>query len=168
MAAQGREAYARMAKLTHLLPSGGGPLVEDLVDQFERVRGLCDGEQEFLHGALDIYQSRTETKMNYAMERLAVPAVVTLPITALASVYGTNVIVNSRTDFPHVAVVLLGMAAMSPRCCGGRSGRAGGSRAVGRRGCRTEGMEIRRGGRPGGAGRCRSPARAPLGGGVAP
>src|SRR6266540_4025962 len=107
------EALARMAKLTHLLPSGGGPLVEDLVDQFERVRGLCDGEEEFLHGALDIYQSRTETKMNYAMERLAVPAVVTLPITALASVYGTNVIVNSRTDFPHVAVVLLVMAAMS-------------------------------------------------------
>lgn len=113
MAAQGREAYARMAKLTHLLPSGGGPLVEDLVDQFERVRGLCDGEEEFLHGALDIYQSRTETKMNYAMERLAVPAVVTLPITALASVYGMNVIVNNRTDFPHVAVVLLVMAAMS-------------------------------------------------------
>jgi Mg2+ and Co2+ transporter CorA len=113
MAAQGREAYTRMAKLNRLLPPGSGPLVEDLVDQFERVRGLCDGEKEFLHGALDIYQSRTETKMNYAMERLAVLAVVTLPITALASVYGMNVIVNSRTDFPHLAAVLLVMVAMS-------------------------------------------------------
>jgi Mg2+ and Co2+ transporter CorA len=113
MAAQGREAYARMAKLNRLLPEGSGPLVEDLVDQFERVRGLCDGEEDFLHGALDIYQSRTETKMNYAMERLAVLAVVTLPITALASVYGMNVIVNNRTDFPHLTVVLIVMAVMS-------------------------------------------------------
>ncbi len=113
MATQGREAYARMAKLNRLLPEGSGPLVEDLVDQFERVRGLADGEEDFLHGALDIYQSRTETKMNYAMERLAVLAVVTLPITALASVYGMNVIVNSRTDFPHLTVVLIVMALMS-------------------------------------------------------
>jgi Mg2+ and Co2+ transporter CorA len=87
--------------------------VDDLVDQFERVRSLCDGEKEFLHGALDIYQSRTDTKMNYAMERLAVLAVVTLPITALASVYGMNVIVNDHTDFPHLAVVLLVMVTIS-------------------------------------------------------
>jgi Mg2+ and Co2+ transporter CorA len=113
MAAQGRVAYARMAKLTRLLPAGAGPLVEDLVDQFAQVRDLCDGEKEFLHGALDFYQSRTDTKMNYAMERLAVLAVVTLPITALASVYGMNVIVNDHTDFPHVVAVLAVMAAMS-------------------------------------------------------
>jgi len=113
MAAQGREAYARMAKLHRLLPPDSGPLVEDLVDQFERVQGLCDGEKEFLHGALDIYQSRTETKMNYAMERLAVLAVVTLPITALASVYGMNIIVNYHTDFAHLTVVVLVMVAMS-------------------------------------------------------
>ena len=81
--------------------------------QFERVQGLCDGEKEFLHGALDIYQSRTETKMNYTMERLAVLAVVTLPITALASVYGMNIIVNYHTDFAHLTVVVLVMVAMS-------------------------------------------------------
>jgi magnesium transporter len=113
MAAQGREAYSRRARRTRLLPPPPGPLVEDLVDQFERVRGLCDGEEAFLHGALDIYQSRTETKMNYAMERLAVLAVVTLPITALASVYGMNVIVTTHTHFVHLAVVLVVMAAMS-------------------------------------------------------
>ena len=51
--------------------------------------------------------------MTIAAERLAVIAVVTLPITALASVYGMNVIVNDRTDFVHVAIVLAVMAAMS-------------------------------------------------------
>jgi magnesium transporter len=113
MAAQGREAYARMAKLSRLLPAGSGPLVDDLLDQFERVRGLCDGEEAFLLGALDMYRSRTETKMNYAMERLAVLAVVTLPITALASVYGMNIIVNDRTHPVQIAIVLAVMIAMS-------------------------------------------------------
>jgi hypothetical protein len=36
-----------------------------------------------------------------------------LPITALSSVYGMNIIVNDRTDFSHLAVVLVVMAAMS-------------------------------------------------------
>ena len=39
------------------------------------------------------------TKMTIAMERLAVLAAVTLPITTLASVYGMNVIVNDRTEW---------------------------------------------------------------------
>jgi magnesium transporter len=62
---------------------------------------------------VDFYQSRTDAKMNHAMERLAVLAVVTLPVTAVASVYGMNVIVNTRTDLPHLTVVLVLMAAMS-------------------------------------------------------
>ena len=36
--------------------------------------------------------------MTIAMERLAVLAAVTLPMTALASIYGMNVIVNDPTD----------------------------------------------------------------------
>jgi Mg2+ and Co2+ transporter CorA len=39
--------------------------------------------------------------------------VLTLPITALSSVYGMNIIVNDRTDFPHLAVVLAAMIAIS-------------------------------------------------------
>jgi Mg2+ and Co2+ transporter CorA len=40
-------------------------------------------------------------------------AAVTLPITALSSIYGMNVIVNDRTQPVHLAVVLVVMAAMS-------------------------------------------------------
>jgi len=51
--------------------------------------------------------------MTIAAERLAVIAVVTLPITALSSVYGMNIIVNDRTRVPALIVVLTVMAVMS-------------------------------------------------------
>jgi magnesium transporter len=113
MAGQSREVYGRMATLTRFVPGEARPLVEDLVDQFDRVRSVADGEKEFLLGVIEFYQTRTETKMTIAAERLAVIAAVTLPITALSSIYGMNVIVNARTDFVHLGVVLAVMAAMS-------------------------------------------------------
>jgi Mg2+ and Co2+ transporter CorA len=51
--------------------------------------------------------------MTIAAERLAVIAVVTLPITALSSIYGMNVIVNERTHVPALIVILSIMAVMS-------------------------------------------------------
>ena len=45
-------------------------------------------------GVTEFYRARTETKMTIAAERLAVIAVMTLPVTALSSVVGMNVIVN--------------------------------------------------------------------------
>jgi magnesium transporter len=62
---------------------------------------------------IDLYQTRTETKMTIAAERLAVIAAVTLPITALSSIYGMNVIVNNSTHWGQLAVVLAVMAVMS-------------------------------------------------------
>ena len=40
-------------------------------------------------------------------------AAVTLPITAIASVYGMNVIVNAQTHYPQLIIVLVIMAAIS-------------------------------------------------------
>jgi Mg2+ and Co2+ transporter CorA len=51
--------------------------------------------------------------MTIAAERLAVIAVVTLPITASSSVYGMTIIVNDRSDFPHLAGVLAVMTVIS-------------------------------------------------------
>src|SRR5688572_27401177 len=72
MAALSGEIYGRMATLTRFVPSEGQPLVADLVDQFTRVRGMAQGQREFLHGVIEFYQTRTETKMTIAAERLAV------------------------------------------------------------------------------------------------
>jgi magnesium transporter len=114
MAGQSREVYGRMAAaLIRFIPAEAQPLVADLADQFERVRGMADGEKEFLHGVIEFYQTRTDTKMTIAAERLAVIAAVTLPITALSSIYGMNVIVNDRTHYLQLAVVLAVMVAMS-------------------------------------------------------
>jgi magnesium transporter len=51
--------------------------------------------------------------MTIAAERLAVIAAVTLPITALSSVLGMNVIVSSETHVVALVVLLAVMGAMS-------------------------------------------------------
>ena len=72
-----------------------------------------DGQKEYLQGTIEFYQARTNTKMTIAAERLAVIAAVTLPITALSSIYGMNVIVNDQTHYGQLFVALGVMAVMS-------------------------------------------------------
>jgi Mg2+ and Co2+ transporter CorA len=62
---------------------------------------------------IELYQTKVNTKMTVAMERLAVIAAVTLPVTAIASVYGMNVIVNEQTHVSQLVVVLTVMAMIS-------------------------------------------------------
>jgi len=69
---------------------------------------MADSQREYLQGVIEFYQTRTGTKMTIAAERLAVIAAVTLPITALSSIVGMNVIVNDETR-PGVLAVLLGI-----------------------------------------------------------
>jgi magnesium transporter len=113
MATLSREIYGRMVALERFVPGASQTLVADLADQFARVNGLAEGQRDFLDGVIEFYQTRTNTKMTIAAERLAVIAAVTLPITALSSIYGMNVIVNDHTHIFHLAVVLAVMAAMS-------------------------------------------------------
>ncbi len=109
MAAQAHDVYARITSLARSGNSADLSYVSDLADQFDRVRSIADGESQFLFGVIDLYQTRVTTKMTVAMERLAVIAAVTLPVTAIASVYGMNVIVNSHT---HVVQLLLVLGVM--------------------------------------------------------
>ena len=113
MAALSSEIYGRLASLTRFVPADAEPVVADVADQFERIKGMADGETEFLQAVIEFHQSRTNTKMTIAAERLAVIAAVTLPVTAISSVYGMNIIANDRTDFLHLAAVLLVMATIS-------------------------------------------------------
>ena len=113
MATLGDQIYQRMFALGRFIPPDCQPLVADLVDQFARVAGVADGQVRYLEGVIEFYKARTDTKVTIAAERLALIAVLTLPITALSSVYGMNIIVNDRTDFPHLAVVVAAMMAIS-------------------------------------------------------
>jgi Mg2+ and Co2+ transporter CorA len=112
IAAQTAEIYRRVATLARV-PEESRHLVGDLVDQFDRIAGLAGEEKDYLQGVIEFYRTRTDTKMTIAAERLAVIAVVTLPITALASVLGMNLIVNQHTSAVPLTVALAIMLAMS-------------------------------------------------------
>jgi Mg2+ and Co2+ transporter CorA len=94
-------------------PGPGQLLLEDAVDQFQHLSVMADSQKAYLHGTIEFYQARTNTKMTVAAERLAVIAAVTLPITALSSVLGMNVIVNQQTHWIALTVLLAVMLAMS-------------------------------------------------------
>jgi magnesium transporter len=113
MAALSREIYGRLATLTRFVPADAQPLVTDTADQLERIAAMADGETEFLQAVIEFHQAMTDTKMTIAAERLAVIAAVTLPITAISSIYGMNIIVNDSTHWGQLVVVLAIMAAMS-------------------------------------------------------
>jgi len=110
MAAESGDVFARMSVLTRMIPPEAPPLIQDLINRFERVRSMSDSEKEFAQGVIDFYQARTTTRMNVAMERLALIAAVLLPVTAIASIYGMNLIVGDRTDVLQLGAVLSLMA----------------------------------------------------------
>ena len=112
-AAHSEEVLARARKLLGPGHHDDEVQLADLQDMFRRVHRMTDSEQELLAGVIDLYRTRTDTKMMIAMERLAVLAAVTLPITAIASVYGMNMIVNTRTRYPQLIVVLIIMVIIS-------------------------------------------------------
>jgi len=74
---------------------------------------MGDAQREYLQGVIEFYQTRTNTKMTIAAERLAVIAAVTLPVTALSSIVGMNVIVNESTHLEWLVLLLVVMAALS-------------------------------------------------------
>lgn len=106
MSAQSSEIYGRITALAKFLPPESHEYVRDLHDQFHRVASICEGEKEFLHGVLDYYQSRVTTKINVAMERLALIAALALPITAVAGILGMNTIATERTNLVATSLLL--------------------------------------------------------------
>jgi magnesium transporter len=112
MAAQCHDVWARMIRLP-LTDERGAEWAADLSDQFDRVRSIADGEAGFLFGVIELYQTKVNTKMTVAMERLAVIAAVTLPITAIASIEGMNMIVAVHENMVELLVVLLIMGLTS-------------------------------------------------------
>jgi Mg2+ and Co2+ transporter CorA len=113
MAAQSAEIYRRLVTLSRFVPEANRDLVVDLVDQYDRLHNLAEQERDYLDGVIEFYRTRTDTRMLIAGERLAVIAVVTLPVTALASVFGMNFIEGARwSPVPMIAVITT-MAVMS-------------------------------------------------------
>jgi len=113
MAALSREVYGRMLTIEAFGSGAEQRLLADAVDQFGHLTVMADGQKDYLQGTIEFYQARTNTKMTIAAERLAVIAAITLPITALSSVLGMNLIVNQGTHWVVLVAVLLVMLVMS-------------------------------------------------------
>ena len=113
MSALSREVYSRMATITACGPG----------TRASATAGCCrpvppsvgDGRQsEVIPAGNDrVLPGSDQHEDDIAAERLAVIAAVTLPVTALSSVIGMNVIVNSGTSGFLLAVLLVVMLAMS-------------------------------------------------------
>jgi magnesium transporter len=114
MAGLSREVFARMHKIEAFGPGGGQERIDDAVDQFDRLCAMADGQKDYLEGTIEFYQARTNTKVTIAAERLAVIAAVTLPVTAISSILGMNVIVNDATQpvALTIAVLIMGIISM--------------------------------------------------------
>src|SRR6478735_9529438 len=112
-AAMSREVFARMHKIKAFGRGRGQKKIGDAVDQFDHLCAMADGEKENLQGTIEFYQARTNTKVTVAAERLAVIAAITLPVTAVSSILGMNVIVNDQTQPLELAIAVTAMAVMS-------------------------------------------------------
>ena len=112
MAMTSREVYGQMTRMSVFGPVGATQL-DDLEDQFRRLAAVADSQREYLQGVIEFYQTRIGTKMTIAAERLAVIAAVTLPITALSSIVGMNVIVNDATTVGPLVLLLAVMLIIS-------------------------------------------------------
>ncbi len=112
-AGQAHEVYGRLTSLERFSTPELRAHAHDLSEQFDRVRSMADGESAFLFGVIELYQTRVTTKMTVAMERLAVIAAITLPVTAIASIYGMNILVFHETHVAQLVVVLAVMSGIS-------------------------------------------------------
>jgi Mg2+ and Co2+ transporter CorA len=71
MAVHSAATYTRMIKQARDVPDTAPPLFSDIIDQFELVKSMADGQREFLHGVIEFYQTRTSTHTTIAAEKVA-------------------------------------------------------------------------------------------------
>jgi magnesium/cobalt transport protein CorA len=110
MAALGSEIYGRMGALPGIMPHARH-LINDLGDQFNRVRSVADGQREYLQGVLEFYQTvltiraalvgqaqseevQRLTEASYAqneeIKRISAWAAILFAPTLIGTVYGMN------------------------------------------------------------------------------
>lgn len=113
MTTQSAEIYGRAIRLLGDAEKATIKGLRDNKDAYDRLSRITGSQLEFLTGVTDYYRARTDTKMTIAAERLAVIAAITLPVTAISSVVGMNVIVNDATDWLWLSILLAVMISLS-------------------------------------------------------
>ena len=73
-----------------LLQESTGIYLRDVYDHIVQIVDTIDSYREMLSGMLDVYLSITSNKTNEVMKVLTIFAAIFIPLTFVASVYGTN------------------------------------------------------------------------------
>ena len=102
--AQTHEVCTVLADRAGDLIPGSREMFEKLAHHFAHVRDLCDGEREFLQGTLDFYESLITAKMNVAMERLALIAVLLIPLEVVTALNEAKLVGPDHTDWLSIAI----------------------------------------------------------------
>ena len=90
IATQSREVHARMAALTRAAVPETAFFVEDLLDYFDRLRNVSDGQKELLQEVLDFYQTRIANELSRFVKRLTSVGAILVADTLIAGIYGMN------------------------------------------------------------------------------
>jgi magnesium transporter len=90
IATQSREVHARMAGLTRASVPETAFWVEDLLDYFDRLRNICDGQKDLLQEVLDFYQTRIANELSRFVKRLTSIGAILVSDTLIAGIYGMN------------------------------------------------------------------------------
>lgn len=90
IATQSREVHARMAALTRATVPETAFWVEDLLDYFDRLRNVSDGQKELLQEVLDFYQTRIANELSRFVKRLTSVGAILVADTLVAGIYGMN------------------------------------------------------------------------------
>lgn len=71
MATHSAETYRNISKTARMIPDSDRAIVGDLADRFEMVRSMAAGQKDFVQGVIEFYQTRTNTHLALAAERLS-------------------------------------------------------------------------------------------------
>ena len=85
-----RELHARMLAFKRTLRDESTFLLQDLVDHFDRLKNVCDGEKELLQEILDLYQTRVANDLSQLVRKLTALGAILVADTLVAGIYGMN------------------------------------------------------------------------------
>lgn len=86
-----RDVVRGMARQTELISQEAYLYFQDIGDHLARVADSVDTYRDVASGAMDIYLSAVNNRMNAIMKQLAVVATIFMPLTFMSGIYGMNV-----------------------------------------------------------------------------
>lgn len=90
IAAHSREVHARMVAFSRSLQSESTLWLQDILDHFDRLKNICDGEKEKMQEILDLYQTRVANDLSQLIRKLTAIGAILVADTLVAGIYGMN------------------------------------------------------------------------------